>query len=143
MSTHLHTRDGLRPWARRLAQWVLVLLLLATLAPGISRALSAWAGPPADARTGEQWVELCTGQGMQWVRVDLGAHAADSTPADSSPLDRCGHCTLAAERFAPLIPDLPVLPAVQDRWAVPVFNASVAAEAPVRAALARGPPLLG
>lgn len=140
MSRLLHTPDGLRPWARRLARWLLLALLLATLAPGISRALSA--GGPPDARPGQQWVELCTSVGMQWVRVDQGTADGDGTP-DPGSLDRCGHCTLAAERFAPLSPSLPVLPpALGDPVAPPplvvlftVFSAPVPG--------ARGPPLLG
>ncbi len=143
MSTLLHTPDGLRPWARRLARWLLVALLLATLAPGISRALSVAAGAPSDARPGEHWVELCTSEGMQWVPVDLSAPRAGSDVPDPESLDRCGHCTLAAERFAPLIPDLPVLPVLAGVWAVPVFAATPGVDAPLRAALARGPPLLG
>lgn len=143
MSTLLHTPDGLRPWARRLARWLLVALWLATLAPGISRALSAAAPGAPDARPGAHWVELCTSQGMQWVPVDLAAPRAGSDVPDPESLDRCGHCTLAAERFAPLIPDLPVVPVLAGVWAVPVFAATPGVDAPLRAALARGPPLLG
>ena len=146
MSTLLHTANGLRPWARRLARWLLVALLLATLAPGISRARSA-AAPEApeasDTRSGAHWVELCTSEGMQWVPVDLTVPRAGSDVPDPDPLDRCGHCTLAAERFAPLIPDLPVLPVFAGVWAVPVFAATPGVEAALRAALARGPPLPG
>lgn len=141
MSTLLHTPDGLRPWAQRLARWLLVALLLATLAPGISRALPALAGSSPDARPGEQWVELCTSQGMQWVRVDLLGDGG-SAP-DPEALDRCGHCTLAAERFAPLVPDLPVLPVVAGHWSTPTFAAQPGVDAPTRTAQARGPPLLG
>lgn len=143
MSTLLHTPDGLRPWARRLARWLLVALLLATLAPGISRALSAAAPESPGARPGAHWVELCTSEGMRWVPVDLTAPRAGSDAPDPESLDRCGHCTLAAERFAPLIPDLPVVPVLAGVWAVPVFAATPCVEAALRAALARGPPLLG
>lgn len=143
MSTLLHTPDGLRPWARRLARWLLVALWLATLAPGISRALSEAAPEAPGARPGAHWVELCTSQGMQWVKVDLATLRAGSDVPDPESLDRCGHCTLAAERFAPLIPDLPVLPVLAGVWAVPVFAATQGVDAPLRAALARGPPLLG
>lgn len=139
MSTLLHTPDGLRPWAQRLARWLLAALLLATLAPGISRALSA--GGPPDARPGQHWLELCTSQGMQWVLVDLGGEPVDGP--DPAALDRCGHCTLAGERFAPLIPDLPVLPVVRARAPAPVLAAQSGVDAPARSAQARGPPLLG
>lgn len=143
MSTLLHTPHGLRPWAQRLARWLLVALLLATLAPGISRALSAGAGAPPDVRPGEHWVELCTSEGMQWVAVDLATARAGSDAPDPEALDLCGHCTLAAERFAPLIPELPVVPLLAGHWVVPVSAATPGVEAPLRAALARGPPLLG
>jgi hypothetical protein len=140
MSLLLHTPDGLRPWARRLARWLLLALLLATLAPGISRALPV-EGPP-DASPGEHWVELCTSVGMQWVRVDLENPVGPDAP-DPGSLDRCGHCTLAAERFAPLSPSLPVLPPALGEPVAPpplavlftVFSAPVPG--------ARGPPLLG
>lgn len=119
--------------ARRWSGWLLAALLLATLAPGISRALSAAPGP--------HWVELCTSQGMQQVLVDAGLPETGDTDPDA--LDRCGHCTLAAERFAPLIPDLPVLPAVLGHWPVPAFAATAGIAFPARTPLARGPPLLG
>lgn len=141
MSTVLHTANGLRPWAQRLARWLLAALLLATLAPGLSRALSAAARP--DARAGEHWVELCTSEGMQWVAVDLTVPRDGSGVPDPEALDRCGHCTLAAERFAPLIPHLPVVPVLAGQWAAPVFAATPCVEVSLRAALARGPPLLG
>ena len=147
MSTLLHTPDGLRPWAQRLARWLLAALLLATLAPGISRALSSGMTGHAKAQPGQHWVELCTSQGTQWVAMDLQDRSATDAPdpeaPDSTALDRCGHCTLAAERFAPLIPDLPVVPVLAGRWAVPVLAATPCVEASLRAALARGPPLLG
>ncbi len=141
MSTLLHTPHGLRPWAQRLARWLLGALLLATLAPGMSRALSAAARP--DARAGEHWVELCTSEGMQWVAVDLTVPRDGSGVPDPEALDLCGHCTLAAERFAPLIPELPVVPVLAGHRAVPAFAATPGVAAPLHAALARGPPLLG
>lgn len=119
--------------ARRWSGWLLAALLLGTLAPGVSRTLSA-------AASGD-WVALCTSQGMQWVQ--MAPDAPDAGVADPDALDRCGHCTLAAERFAPLIPDQPVLPAIQGNWPIPAFVARAGVQAPLRAALARGPPLLG
>ncbi len=132
---------------RRWSGWLLAALLLATLAPGISRALSSGMAGHAEAQPGQHWVELCTSQGMQWVAMGLEARTAADAPdpdaPDSTALDRCGHCTLAAERFAPLIPGLPVVPVLAGRWAVPVLAATPCVEASLRAALARGPPLLG
>jgi hypothetical protein len=137
---------SMRNWhllTRRWSGWLLAALLLATLAPGTSRALTAAAGGAPDARPGGHWVELCTSQGSQWVLMDLAAQGAGSDVPDPESLDRCGHCTLAAERFAPLIPDLPVVPVLAGRWAVPVLAATPCVEASLRAARARGPPLLG
>lgn len=125
--------------ARRLSGWLLAALLLATLAPAISRVLAG--GPAQD---GQDWVELCTSQGMQWVRsIDLGTDAPTTqTRTDSSALDLCGHCTLASERFAPLLPVLPVVVGMGLAMAPPVSGdftpVCVAALAPA----ARGPPLL-
>jgi len=143
MSHLLHASDGLRLWARRLVGWMLVLLLLAALAPAISRALAAEAVP--GSRPGGHWVTLCTSQGMQWVRVDLGDSPDGDSPAPApSPeaLDRCGHCTLATERFAPLIRSLPTLLPVSGSWALPRLVTLPTVGTPARAAVARGPPLL-
>jgi hypothetical protein len=141
MSRLLHAPDGLRPWARHLAGWMLAALWLATLAPAISRALSA--GPPL-AGAAVHWVELCTSQGMQWVRADPGGAPGAETPVpEPGALDRCGHCTLATERFAPLIPQLPVLPPAQAPWVSPSAVPAATVDAPARAAVARGPPLPG
>jgi Protein of unknown function (DUF2946) len=122
---------------RALARGLLAAMLLAVLAPAISRAL-------VSTRVAGDWVELCTSQGMQWVQV--ASANADTDPVSASDLlhslDHCGHCGLSAERFAPLLPSVPTLLALAARWAVPGFKAlrslSVAAPRPS----ARGPPLL-
>ena len=143
MSMLLHTAYGLRPRARRWAGWLLVALLLATLAPGISRALGAFAGGAPDAQGGGHWVELCSSEGTQWVRVNMGPVDAGAATPDPEALNRCGHCTLAAERFAPLLLALPALSPAPGMWPLPTFPAWAGADAPVRAARARGPPRLG
>ena len=126
--------------ARRLSGWLLAALLLATLAPAVSRALAA--GPPQD---GQDWVELCTAQGMQWVLADEpGAdRAASPDGGRSDAFDLCGHCTLAAERFAPLLPGWPALPAVVASWPTPFFFSTDLRSAEAPRAAARGPPLQG
>ena len=125
--------------ARRLSGWLLAALMLATLAPAISRALAG--GPPQD---GKDWVELCTSQGMQWVQ--MASTAPDSSQGSSEPqssaLDLCGHCTLAAERFAPLQPTLPVFATVATRWDVPDHREAVPLSSSGPQPSARGPPLL-
>lgn len=143
MSTLLYSSRGLRPRAHRWAGWLLVALLLATLAPGISRALGAFAEGPGDVRAGGHWVELCSSEGTQWVRVDMGPVDAGAAIPDPEALDRCGHCTLAGERFAPLLPSPPALSPAPGMWPLPTFRAWAGADAPVRAARARGPPRLG
>lgn len=125
--------------ARRLSGWLLAALVLATLAPAVSRALAA--GPPQD---GQDWVELCTSQGMQWVLAgERGGAPADADGRGPSALDLCGHCTLAAERFAPLLPRWPVLAAVVASWPTPFFFSTDLRSAESPRAVARGPPLQG
>lgn len=127
--------------SRRLSGGLLAALLLVTLAPAVSRALAA--GPPQD---GQDWVELCTSQGMQWVLAsELNGDPADGPGSSERPgaLDLCGHCTLAAERFAPLLPGWPVLAAVVASWPTPAFVATEPRSAGAPRAAARGPPLLG
>lgn len=125
--------------ARRLSGGLLAALLLATLAPAVSRAFAP--GPPQD---GQEWVELCTAQGMQWVLAnERGGDPADAAGKGSSALDLCGHCTLAAERFAPLLPSWPVLAAVVARWSTPPFLTSDLRSAEAPRAAARGPPHQG
>lgn len=127
--------------ARRLSGWLLAALLLATLAPAVSRALAA--DPPQD---GQDWVELCTSQGMQWVLAsELNGDPAAEPDSNGRPgaLDLCGHCTLAAERFAPLLPSWPALAAVVASWPTPFFVSTDLRSAEAPRAAARGPPLQG
>ncbi len=111
---------------------LLAAMLLAVLAPSVSRVLAAERG--ADDR-----VQICTAQGMEWVQLGTWQDLGDA----EDPLavhDLCGHCGLAAERFAPLLPTLPA-------WQAPegdaVCGASTGLPGATSAAvppLARGPP---
>lgn len=112
--------------ARRLSAGWLATLLLATLAPAISRALAV--GPD---RVGPDWVELCTAQGMQQTPAEPG----------QSALDLCGHCTLATERYAPLLPVVPALAAAPMPWGVPEARDFHAVSRTAPQPAARGPPL--
>lgn len=125
--------------ARRLSGWLLAALMLATLAPAISRTLAG--GPPQD---GQDWVELCTSQGMQWVRLAdaVADPASDPTAPATGALDLCGHCTLAAERSAPLVPTFPVVAATTMRWRTPGYFSAVTHTLSGPQPAARGPPLL-
>jgi hypothetical protein len=83
--------------------WVCaLLLLLATLAPGLSRMLVA--GDPAFRQS---WVEVCSSEGMRWERVDPSADGVASSPMVDllDQLDACGYCTLGLDRGTPPPPD--------------------------------------
>jgi hypothetical protein len=125
--------------ARRLSGWLLAVLVLATLAPAISRALAE--GPPQE---GLDWIELCTSQGMQWVRLSgaVGDPTSDPVAPAGGALDLCGHCTLAAERFAPLLPTFPVVAATTTRSSTPGYFSVVTHTLAGPQPAARGPPLL-
>ena len=96
------------------------------------------------ARVVGDWVELCTSQGMHWVQLTADGVAADPASADDllHALDDCGHCALAAERFAPLLPTLPVLPTAEGAWATPRHLAAIQHDLAAPSPGARGPPLL-
>jgi hypothetical protein len=138
----LHAADGLRPAARRLTRWLLAAMLLAMLAPGVSRGLAVVVRGPVAGSGAAHWVELCTSQGMQWVRAD--GQADDSSGDSSTPnaLDHCGLCTLAAERFAPLIAHWLIWQGIRGPQPTPTFAVWASVQVPARAALARGPPIL-
>ena len=112
-------------------------MLLAVLAPAISRAL-------ASTRVAGDWVELCTSQGMRWVQ--LTAEGTEAEPASANDLlhalDDCGHCALTTERFAPLQSSLPVLPQADGPWGVPLHHAATQHTLDAPSPGARGPPLL-
>lgn len=127
------------PLLRRIARGLVFAMLLATLAPAVSRTLAAWRAPGQGG-----WVEVCSSQGMQWVQVDAGTvgNPGGVSSQDPEAMDLCGHCTLAAERFAPLIPSLPVVATPAGRWPSPVFVAHAWASRSAPSPSARGPPLL-
>jgi hypothetical protein len=122
---------SLRLWTRVL----LAAMLLTTLAPAISRALHA-------SRGMGDWVEICTAHGMRWtprngeiVRTDL--YAAE---AALNALDRCGHCSLTADRFAPLAPSMPVVSTFTEPWPRPRHFEATQRSIEALNPSARGPP---
>ncbi len=121
---------------RALARGLLVAMLLAVLAPAISRAL-------ASTRVAGDWVELCTSQGMRWVQLTAEGTTAEPVSSDDllHALDDCGHCALTAERFAPLQSALPVLPQADGTWGVPLHHAATPHALNAPSPGARGPPL--
>ncbi|QTD45132.1 DUF2946 domain-containing protein [Ottowia testudinis] len=122
--------------ARRLFAWIaLWAILLGALAPTASRALAA-------ARGGQSmWVEVCSAAGTHWVQVrdDGTAIERGSAPA-AIQIDHCPLCVLASDRLAPPSTGVAPLPALAVAQTPPAFIVTVAPVAPLRAALARGPP---
>lgn len=117
--------------------WLLGLMCVATLAPGISRAVAH--GRPLHERG---WVQVCSAaHGALWVQAV--PTAGDAAPADGllHLLDACGHCVLASDRSAP--------PPVVSGWAPlgPLPEACPAgptvhwAYGQARVRCARGPPV--
>lgn len=122
---------------RALARGLLAAMLLAMLAPAISRAR-------ASVRVAGEWVELCTSQGMRWVQLTI--EGAEAEPVSASDLlhalDNCGHCALTAERFAPLLPSFPALTPSLGVWGVPQHRAAMPLCLDAPSPGARDPPLL-
>lgn len=117
------------PFLRR-QRWLIWLTLwvvsLAALAPTVSRAL--WA--PASAAG--SWTEVCTEQGVRWVRASAdndGAERSDNIPGTGqTSIDRCVLCVLMGDRLAP-----PVQLALE-------LRASVVLPTPYPARLSLAPP---
>lgn len=123
---------------RALTRGLLAAMLLAVLAPAISRAR-------ASVRVAGEWVELCSAQGMRWVQlaVEEDQTAEPDVAVDwRHALDVCGHCSLAAERFAPLLPSLLVFAPAQSAWGVPWHQARAQWVLDAPSPGARDPPLL-
>ena len=82
---------------RRLSLWLMCAMLLAALAPTVSRA-RAWSQGSA-----VPWMEVCTANGTQQITVDT----ASRLPAEQDPssgqtmVDHCALCVLASDRMAP------------------------------------------
>ncbi len=122
---------------RWLARWLLGAMLLATLAPAVSRTL-------AGSRQAGDWVEVCTTQGMRWVQVGVDEEAS-ATSLDEGLLhamDRCGHCTLASDRFAPLLPAVPTVAGDAGPLPLPGHVRRAIRATHALSPSARGPPLL-
>ena len=119
---------------RLLARALLGAMLLAMLAPVISRTL-------ASTRVAGDWVEVRTSTGMRWVQLEAsGTQGVASGIGDLfHALNDCGHCILAAERFAPLISSLPAVASLPGRRSKPRYNADVALSCAAPHPAARGP----
>lgn len=124
---------------RWLARWLLGAMLLAVLAPAVSRTLAA------SSQAGD-WVEICTPQGMRWAQVGVDASASKSASGHDEgllhALDRCGHCTLASDRFAPLLPAVPTVASDEGPVSLPGHVRRAIRATHALSPSARGPPLL-
>ncbi len=121
---------------RSLTRVLLAAMLLAVLAPAASRALSR-------TRVAGDWVEICTAQGMRWVQWTAQGIPAEPDPTKAwHALDLCGHCTLQADRFAPLLPSPLPVPVGAGVWAVPMDRATPLRAWAAPSPGARDPPLL-
>ncbi|WP_300655425.1 hypothetical protein [Hydrogenophaga sp.] len=96
------------------ARWVLAMMLLAALAPAVSRAMGVQAGgSPPPGQAGVDWIEICGPSGVRWIALG-GAEAfsvsdaADSVESTSLPsahaavLDHCALCSLGVDRCLPV-----------------------------------------
>lgn len=119
----------------RLARWLLGAMLLATLAPAVSRTLAA-------SHEAGDWVEICTVQGVRWMQLGGSEAGSDTGLSGEAPhvLDLCGHCVLTAERFAPLLPHVPVVAAFKEAWPTPGHIATAQRSVAALNPCARGPP---
>lgn len=104
-------------WSRlshAFARWVLAMMLLAALAPAVSRAMGVQAGgSPPPGQAGVDWIEICGPSGVRWIALG-GAEAfsvsdvANSVESTSLPsahaavLDHCALCSLCADRCLPV-----------------------------------------
>ena len=107
-------------------------MVLAVLAPSVSRVLAA-------ERAAGDWVQICTAQGMEWVQLGDRQDPQDT----NDPLavhDLCGHCVLAADRFAPLAPTLPAWQPPEGERVRPAQLALPRMALSAMPPLARGPP---
>lgn len=116
--------------------WVLCALVLAMLAPGVSRTL-AW------AQVGSA-IEICTADGgARWVVLPSAATQQDEAPS-SLPLpslDHCPFCLQTADRGAAPPPQQPYLFLVQGgNQERPVWQAFFFASPDFLSAVPRGPP---
>ena len=143
-SVHRHPAQRLGARARAWVWMLLGLMLLATLAPAISRALDH-----GKSMAERGWVEVCHAQGLAWVKAEHSPQPRLANSGMSSwlqatllqQLDACGYCTVGIDRGTPP-PDFlhlglsQPLPAAQ-----PVAAARVHRSPDGWATWARGPPV--
>ncbi len=82
---------------RRLSLWLMCAMLLAALAPTVSRA-RAWSQGSA-----VPWMEVCTANGTQQIAATTATPlpAEPDSPSGQTRVDHCALCVLASDRLAP------------------------------------------
>lgn len=82
---------------RRLSLWLLCAMLLAALAPTVSRA-RAWSQGSAVL-----WMAVCTTEGAQQTALNQPGDAPrdERSVPGAAMLDHCALCVLASDRMAP------------------------------------------
>lgn len=103
-------------FTRALARWMALAMLLAALAPAVSRAMGTHAaGGPPPGQAGVDWIEICGPSGLRWVQLgkaDAGSDlqeiaTASEAPAQPAPLlhpaamDHCALCGFSLDRCLP------------------------------------------
>ncbi len=120
---------------RRLSLWLMCAMLLAALAPTVSRA-RAWSQGIA-----VPWMEVCTANGQQQLAATTATHlpAEQDLPSGQTWVDHCALCVLASDRLAPpsapfewqALPQAPPLGvALTDRAPSSVLHWTVSSRAP-------------
>ena len=86
---------------RRLSLWLLCAMLLAALAPTVSRA-RAWSQGSA-----VPWMAVCTTEGTPQTALNQQGNTQgdEGSVPGASMLDHCALCVLASDRLAPPSPD--------------------------------------
>ena len=140
---HLHPAQRLGARARAWVWMLLGLMLLATLAPAISRTLDH-----GKSMAERGWVEVCNAHGMAWVKAEDPPQPRLANPGVSSllhatllqQLDACGYCTVGIDRGTPP-PDFSHLGVSQPLpLARPVADVGLLLDRSDWATWARGPP---
>ncbi|MDM7941405.1 MAG: hypothetical protein QUV35_02135 [Hydrogenophaga sp.] len=104
-------------WSRcshAFARWVLALMLLAALAPALSRAMGVQTGgAPPPGQAGVDWIEICGPSGVRWIALGGAETASVADPvksvetpslpsAHAAVLDHCALCSLGVDRCLPV-----------------------------------------
>lgn len=141
---HVHPPKRLGARARAWVWMLLGLMLLATLAPAISRTLEH-----GKSMAERGWVEVCQAHGLAWVKPDDPNPSRFTSGGAPSPLeasllqqlDACGFCTVGIDRGTPP-PDFSHLGLSQPQpSARPVADVGLLLDRSDWATWARGPPL--